>query len=67
MVEKAVKDRLAEIMDDLDGFCFDHRMTGDDCEKCPFCKYESCPLHDFYIKCWFAIYDGSQLTLKKEV
>lgn len=57
--------RIQELMDNLNAFCLDHKVTGDDCEKCPFAKYEDCPLNEFYIKCWFAIHDDSFLTLKR--
>ena len=52
--EKLVRNLMA----DLNSFCFDHKVTGHDCEKCPFAKYEDCPLADFYYKCLLAIYNG---------
>jgi hypothetical protein len=59
--------RIWALMNDLNAFCLSHKLTGDDCEKCPFAKYESCPLHDFYIKCWSVIFDNWQLNHKKEI
>ncbi len=49
--------RIRTLMDDLSAFCLDHELTGDHCEKCPFAKYEHCPLNDFYITCLLAIYN----------
>lgn len=58
--------RIRELMDNLNAFCLDHKVTGDDCGKCPFAKHEDCPLNEFYIKCWFAINDDDPfLTLKR--
>lgn len=50
-----VKKRIRELMDNMYGFCFDHDVTGEHCEKCPFGNYEDCPLCKFYIECSFAI------------
>ncbi len=50
--------RIRELIADLNAFCFDHEVTGEDCEKCPFYKYEVCPLNEFYMKCLLAIYNN---------
>ena len=52
------KKRTQELMDNLNAFCFDHKVTGDDCGKCPFAKYEDCPLNEFYMKCFLAVYNS---------
>lgn len=50
--------RVQELMDNSNAFCLDHKVTGDDCEKCPFAKYEDCPLNEFYMKCFLAVYNS---------
>lgn len=56
---------ISAFIGDLNAFCLSHKLAGDDCEKRPFVKYESCPLHDFYIKCWAAVFGTWQLNRKK--
>lgn len=51
--------QIRELMADLSAFCLDHEVTGEYCGKCPFVKYEYCPLNDFYMKCLLAIYNKS--------
>lgn len=50
--------RVRELMADLNRFCFSHSLTGDFCEKCPFRKYETCPVSEFYYKCLLTIYNS---------
>lgn len=50
--------RVRELMADLNRFCFSHDPTGDFCEKCPFRKYETCPVGEFYYECLLAIYNN---------
>ena len=52
--------RVRELMADLNNFCLSHDMIKNDCKKCPFHKYEACPLADFYYKCLLAIYNKGE-------
>lgn len=61
------KERLQKLMDNMYDFCFDHDVTGEHCEKCPFGNYEDCPLCKFYIECSFAIYNSWIFFKKKSI
>lgn len=55
--------RVRELMADLNRFCFSHNPIRDSCEKCPFHKYEACPVADFHYKCLLAIYNKEEYSL----